>query len=472
MAFLNAIKSKLDNNLDLKHILTHLSGNVLGNMITLLGAPIIARLYTPEQFGIYGLFGVIIAPLQVLSSWRYEMAIVLPKEKKEAKDLISLSIVILLTMAIVVFLLIISGKNVLVHFTNEPRISQFLLFIPLSFLIVGFYNILNYWATRTNRFKEISISRIYQSSTLFIMQCLGAFLYKNSFLGLLMGLICGQIMGAMNLFKNVLQNQKISFKKHDIGIIADKYKALPFNMMQTAFLNTCTISLLPIMISFYFGSNVLGLILFIERIILAPMSLIVRSIWATIHSRLGKLDIEEKRLYLGKIHAILSFVFAFPFAFIIMFSDSISQIFGSHWSHLSLYLPAYAIMIYINSISNATSYFVAFGKFRMESIVNIGLFLTRVSILFYGGRFLDEYRTIILYAIGSSIYYLFINCYWGRVIKKTKMFLFNIIAGLGCSLVIGYLVKCASHISITLGILSFIAFTILYFVPIWKWHTK
>jgi O-antigen/teichoic acid export membrane protein len=67
-----------------KNVLKLASGTLISQIITLLAAPIITRLYGAENYGIVLIFTSISTIFIPLSSMRYELSIVLPRKKSEA----------------------------------------------------------------------------------------------------------------------------------------------------------------------------------------------------------------------------------------------------------------------------------------------------------------------------------------------------------------------------------------------------
>jgi O-antigen/teichoic acid export membrane protein len=59
----------------LRHFLIILSGNGAAQVVNLLGYPFLARLYSPEEFGLFGLFVAAAGALGVIASGRFEFAI-------------------------------------------------------------------------------------------------------------------------------------------------------------------------------------------------------------------------------------------------------------------------------------------------------------------------------------------------------------------------------------------------------------
>ena len=66
------------------NIIKLLSSKVAAQVITFATAPIIARLFLPEHFGIVQIFSSIAGVITVITCLRYELSIPLAKDEKEA----------------------------------------------------------------------------------------------------------------------------------------------------------------------------------------------------------------------------------------------------------------------------------------------------------------------------------------------------------------------------------------------------
>jgi hypothetical protein len=166
---------------------------------------------------------------------------------------------------------------------------------------------------------------------------------------------------------------------------------------------------------------------------------------------------------LAQVHKVVALTFAYPFVLVFLFSEYCSTLFGHQWQNLNLIFPAFYLMIYFNSISNATSYFVAFEKYKTESWINIILFLTKSSVLILGSSYFSAIKTVNLYAVTCALVYFGINIYWGTVIHNLKGFLLNIFIGLVISLIMGLVVKMLIDIHIGIAIIMFFVLTYLYY---------
>ncbi len=75
---------KLLKNEYLKNISTVATGTFLSQLVLILFIPILSRIYTPNEFGLYSLFIAFSSSIAIISTFTYERAIVLPKEKTES----------------------------------------------------------------------------------------------------------------------------------------------------------------------------------------------------------------------------------------------------------------------------------------------------------------------------------------------------------------------------------------------------
>ena len=80
----------------IKNIILLVSGTLLAQSVSIISSPILTRIYSPEAFGELGVFTSITSIFSVFMCLRYELALVIPKEKEYALALLCLSFSMLL----------------------------------------------------------------------------------------------------------------------------------------------------------------------------------------------------------------------------------------------------------------------------------------------------------------------------------------------------------------------------------------
>jgi len=136
------------------------SGNAFASAVLLISAPLIARIYSPEDFGVFSWIAAIVAIFPVLSSLGYSTAVLLPKDERDAVSLAQLSLVI--TTIIALFVFVLSRFLVLPHSEQpiERAYSVSLPAIPVLIFLSGLCVTLRNLALRRGHINTLSISRV------------------------------------------------------------------------------------------------------------------------------------------------------------------------------------------------------------------------------------------------------------------------------------------------------------------------
>ena len=104
---------KISNTSVIQNISLLTLGTILSMVISLLFEPLLKRLYEPEDFGKLSLFLKLFNTLIILYSGCYEMAIIVAKKDREAKDIVRGNILLNIIFTIlfeVIFLILLYLK--------------------------------------------------------------------------------------------------------------------------------------------------------------------------------------------------------------------------------------------------------------------------------------------------------------------------------------------------------------------------
>ena len=88
---INNIKPKSEFS---QNVLTLMTGTTIAQAIPIAISPILTRIYTPEDFGLYALFLAITSIFGSIANGRYELAIMLPKKDEDAINIFALGFII------------------------------------------------------------------------------------------------------------------------------------------------------------------------------------------------------------------------------------------------------------------------------------------------------------------------------------------------------------------------------------------
>lgn len=87
------------------------SGTAGAQAISLAFAPVITRIYGPEAFGLLGTFTALVSVAAPAAALAFPIAIVLPKDDRDALGLVRLSLVLSLAVALLATILLALGGD-------------------------------------------------------------------------------------------------------------------------------------------------------------------------------------------------------------------------------------------------------------------------------------------------------------------------------------------------------------------------
>ena len=73
-----------------------MSGNIVAQIFCVILIPIITRLYTPDDYGVFQLFISISSVITIFSCLSYQLAIMLPEEDEESINIVALCVILIL----------------------------------------------------------------------------------------------------------------------------------------------------------------------------------------------------------------------------------------------------------------------------------------------------------------------------------------------------------------------------------------
>ncbi len=398
-----------------------MSGTALAQALPILISPIISRLYNPDDFGALALYMSIAAILSVIATARYELAVMLPEKKSDAINILALSFLISLMVAVLTLILVIILKDVAIAFFEEPGIGIWLYLLPVIVLFSGLFQSLNYWSTRNKTFKRNAATRISQS-TLASGTQLGLGVLKSGGSGLIAGYIAGILIRPFILGFDILKNFK-KFKsqinKKDIRLNARKYRNFLRINTPHAFLSSLQDNGIVYVIMYFFEKVVLGSYSFAFRIIKAPTELIGSSVYQVFYQKATEAfqDGRDLRPMILRIYRNL-FLIGLPF-FVILFIFAppiFAFIFGAEWRVAGQIASILTPWIFLNFLAApVSSMAIIMNKQKEAMFITLVDIVLRLASIIIGGIYGDYRLSFILLSISCSSLLIFALIWYYRI---------------------------------------------------------
>ena len=387
-------------------------GNAIGQIITVLAAPLLTRLYTPGEFGVAALYISITLVLGVVLSLKYEVAIALPESDKEALVLVKLCLCIVVLMAVIFTCITLIYKDSVAALFKTPELANHLLFLPISVLLLGSFDVFKSWCIRKREFVSVGKARVSQVVSSVLVQLAGAPLGSIS---LILGQLANQGAGSIRLGKITLGQSKFeNYPLSDLWRLLVRYKKFPLVTTWALLLNRVGHSLPTFFLAFYFGSTVAGLYALATRVLKSPALVFTGSINSVFLSTAARMrhsgDLSELT---RKTHELLAAVFMPPIVLASLLSPQLFGIvFGSEWASAGDYSQWILLTIYWTfAASPLTSLFSILEKQEYDLYFQMQLITLTVAGLVLGGYIGSPLTSIAIFSLTASAHYL-IFLFW------------------------------------------------------------
>ncbi len=417
--------SRLIHSEFFRNVVTLMSGTTVGQAISLAVYLILSRIYTPADFGVFALFMSILSITNITATAKYELAVMMPREDHAGLNLMGLSAVISVCVSLFLFILVLLLNQPITRMLGNEQISPWLYLIPLSTLLNGFYQGLNYWSNRKKRFRTMTVASLGQSLTNSSVKVGAGFLVAGPF-GLIVGSVLGQITGFVTFLLNFLKHDREklpAINQKDMGSLAREYYRFPKYNMLHGVINNFSGSLPIFILTSWFSSATAGLYAFGFTMIFRPMSMVTNAFSQVFSQRVITKENEGQEI-LPDVKRLLVKMFQFsfiPFGIVAIFAPQIFKfVFGPEWETAGTYTRILIPWLYMVFLSAPFSFlpdlFKVQGKAFLIDAVKLVVRLIAMAAGIYSS---DILRTVIYFSAGSMLVTAYQLTWFYSVAKKS-----------------------------------------------------
>ena len=389
---------------------TLLTGNVVAQGLAFLAYVLLLRLFTPDDFGLCNVFFSYTEVLIILSTCKYEMAIVVAPDDNEASLLARLAFRLNALLTLLLFAVAAVMALTGVTLSNLPAIL--LLLLPLLVYFTGTYRIYVFLCNRHKEYRALALGEVVSVSggtvTRILFGLLAPVLNLFHTIGLPLGSVLGKMAGHAYLHHVVCRkNHYYHPTAAPLRTIARKYINFARYVMPRELVSSFSANLPLMWLSLYFDKPLLGLFSLALTFTQRPAGILAntfekvlyQSSSVTVQQQLPlRRNILRFALLLGVgVVAVAAVVFLFAEPLFVL-------LFGGQWVGTGYYvrclLPWMSILVISNSLSFVSS---IFGTQRVDFILQVVQLLLRAVALYIGIRQGDFQLAVLLFCIVSAV---------------------------------------------------------------------
>lgn len=388
-----------------------LKGTAIGQVSMIIATPLLTRIYNPEAFGGLAVYSSIIGVFAIILSLRLDLAILKVSEKKEAVNLvISTTFIVLVTSGLAIG--IVSKFR---SFFVSTDISDITLFLTLLFIALfgnGLYPIFNAWNMREKKYRILSASRSQQGLFTGGFQLVLGYAGITSWLGLIIGNLVGLCIGIYNLAREFVRLQKLKWpKRRVVDRMFRIHKRFVLVSTPGSLVNNLGLHLPLILMTKFYGLELVGYYALADKIIRIPFSLLGKSTQSVFLSEFTGLNSEARELLFVRTSKKLGVVVIVPVILVFCFSDFVFKtVFGPEWLYTASIIRILSPLIVVRFIVSPFIHVLSLTNNQGALLLWETSRLLLISLVFYLGNylFLGFQELLIFYMLVSSGTYIFL----------------------------------------------------------------
>lgn len=334
------------------------SGTALLQVLPLAVSPLLTRMYSPEDFGIFGLFMAVVGFTSAISCGRYELAIVISGEDDPAARLTIVSLALCTLFSALLAFVVATLWFFSPELSMVDTLGGWIWLIPGTTWLAGVGTALTYYQIHYDRYGTVSQANAIRGLTLSVTQVILGSITRGP-LGLIIGSISAFVALVARLAPASLARLKAARSdRHQLHYAARRYSGFPKLNVPSIGVNTGTTLFIAATVSAIFSAATLGMYTLVQRIMGAPASIAGTSV-GQVFMKAGTVDLRDRgslrSLYDATV--VRMFLVASP---IFLMAATLSPwvfptVFGQDWSLAGQIAVALSPMFWAQFISTPIS---------------------------------------------------------------------------------------------------------------------
>ena len=360
-------------------------GETFRQALNVLLIPVLVRLYSPEEYGVFTLFTALVFLLFPLAAFRLEMAIPMVRHQRVAQTLVFLSLVCGLFFSSVVLV--------------------FSPWIALGVFGASTYQVLSCWLSREKKFYAITWTRVAQTVTQFAIQC-GLGWWMGGAKGLIIGMVVGQYVGIATLARAGGIALSWARPRYWMRLLRRYYAFFIYNLPATV-VSTISFEACPLLFALFYPIESVGYLGLTLRVLGLPSALIGQAVGKVFYPTYSQLKSpEEARHFVQRCLRQLIMVSAVVFTFVGLTAPKLfSVVCGPEWAQAGRFAQLLCPWFFANLVTSPLLA-IAMVKDKQKQLLQFNIVgaLFRLLPLILFGPMMKIETAILIYGLVGVIF--------------------------------------------------------------------
>jgi O-antigen/teichoic acid export membrane protein len=392
------------------------SATIAGQIIGIIVAPVLSRLYLPADFGVFQLFLSFVSLIAIISCFSYNSAINLPKKHEDAASIVVLCMFLIVVTTIISAIFFFVFADDIAEILNAPGFATYIFLLPLAIISNSIAFVLGSWSSRREQFGTLAKGNLYSSISGKGVSVGYGFISPSPF-GLILGTITNDVTILVVLLKRTFTDaqlfRQVTYK--NIKEMALRYKKFPQYNLFSNLANTAGVQSTPLMLAFFFSPIIVGYYAVALLTINLPLKLVGNSITSVFYQKAcveKNLTGSVKNIVKTVNSRLISIGMFGCLLVVIIGPELFSFVLGSTWLTAGEYAQILTPWFFVVFISVPLwSIYSVLEKQHISLSFNVILLVSRIIVLVIGGTLGNPILTMFLLSTTGVIIWSGINMY-------------------------------------------------------------
>jgi len=372
-----------------------MAGRGAAMAISFATAPVWARLYQKEHYGVAVLIQSIVVWIAPLAGLAYSQAIPLASSRDHVRQLVRLTLMLtgLFVLPVLVFSLGMSSR--LAALLNEPQLARFAYFIPVLLVLTALRQLSTFVLSKHRRFGLLSFTEFTDTAVARFVQLVLAWFLGGATVFLLVGSVVGGVLAIM-LPVTLVIIPLVARRPADgedanasMAEVAHTYRQFPRVQVWSQLLSSTSNHFPALMLGVFYASEVVGLYGMGLRMVTLPLIILGASLGQTFYPEAADEWQQHGRIS-QTVHAtvrLIAVLCVFPVVCLALLGPPLFEVFlGQQWREAGVYaqiLAPWLLVMLVNS--PVATVFLVRKLAHISLLYQVALMVGRIGVLALGG---------------------------------------------------------------------------------------
>ena len=382
------------------HVLALGSGNIIAQGMAVICTPVIARLFDSTASGEAALIASIVMILGSVACLRYQFALMLPRDDKDAANLFGLGFVVLISFTGLLTLATWLIGSTVLGWLKASSLEPYKWIVPASVFLLGFSELLRSWNSRHKHFKRLGATLAAQGTVVPGLTIgTGAAGYQSGGNLIIVRFVGMIVLPLCLLYRLMREDIRFLWRHISLGkmkLLARRYIKFPMYDSWSALLAMTSRQFVPILLVAFWGFSTAGYFSRAQRLLLLPVAFFTEAIAQTLFQRLAAMRAAGKDLAktVQEITQRLICLAVLPSVVVAVIGPELFVVFcGARWAEAGVYAQILSPWVFVVIVTSPLTPLInVLERIGVGLVFNIILVIARVSVLLGAGWLIGDAR--------------------------------------------------------------------------------